>query len=55
MNRTELSNFLSVYRTSLSREIGRMVKENIIEPVGKDKIRILDLQALIDIEQTSYK
>lgn len=53
MNHTELSNFLGVYRTSLSREISRMENEKIIS-CSKGKIRILNLQALIDIESSSY-
>jgi CRP-like cAMP-binding protein len=52
-NRTELANFLGVYRTSLIHEIKKMCDEGLIS-VDKKQFRILDLQRLIDIELMSY-
>lgn len=54
MNRTELSNFLGVYRTSLSRELKHMEQQGIIR-CRQRILRILDLQALIEIENQSYE
>lgn len=54
MNRTELSNFLGIYRTSLSREIKRMEQCGIIS-CNHRNLKILNLQALIDIENQSYE
>jgi len=54
MSRTELSNFLGVYRTSLSREMKHMEKNGIIA-CNRRMVRILDAQALIDIENQSYE
>ena len=54
MNRTELSNFLGVYRTSLSREINRMIQKKIIS-CTQNSVSILDPQSLIQIEISSYE
>lgn len=54
MSRTELSNFLGVYRTSLSREFTRMEKCGIIS-CNRRNLTIRNLQALIDIENQSYE
>lgn len=54
MNRTELSNFLGIYRTSLSRELKHMEQQGIIS-YGQRTATILNLQALIDIENQSYE
>ncbi|MEI3085803.1 MAG: helix-turn-helix domain-containing protein [Oscillospiraceae bacterium] len=53
MNRTELSNFLGVYRTTLSRELSRMEREWLIR-TDRSLITILDYRKLLDIEMTSY-
>ena len=53
MNRTELSNFLGAYRTTLSRELSRMEREGLIRTEGS-LITILDYRKLLDIEMTSY-
>jgi CRP-like cAMP-binding protein len=53
MNRTELSSFLGVYRTSLSREFTKLSNAKLINCYG-NKVKILNLQALIDIETNSY-
>ena len=53
MNRTELANFLGVFRTTLSREMARMARAGIIRASGR-MIDILDYNALLDIEMNSY-
>lgn len=53
MNRTELANFLGIYRTSLSRELTRMEQQGILSCHGR-KVIILNPQELIDIETLSY-
>ena len=56
MNRTELANYLSVYRTTLSRELTRMIGAGIITLtpcVGGSMLRILRPEALIEIEKDS--
>lgn len=45
LNREELADFLNVSRPSMSRELGKMRDDGIIE-FYKDSIRILDLNAL---------
>jgi CRP-like cAMP-binding protein len=45
MNRNELADFLGVSRPSMSREMGRMRDEGVIE-FYRSSIRILDLEAL---------
>lgn len=47
LSREELADFLNVTRPSLSRELGNMCKEGILEISGR-KIRILDPEALED-------
>lgn len=49
MNRDELADFLNVTRPSLSRELCAMRDEGLIE-FSKSKIKILDREALLDIE-----
>ena len=53
MNRTELSNFLGAYRTTLSRELSQMEREGLIR-TERSLITILDYRKLLDIEMTSY-
>lgn len=53
MNRTELASFLGVYRTSLSREFTKLQNKMLID-YDCNRVRIIDLQALIDIESNSY-
>ncbi|MDQ0153694.1 CRP-like cAMP-binding protein [Moryella indoligenes] len=53
MNRTELSNFLGTYRTTLSRELSRMEREGLIR-TERSLITILDYRKLLDIEMMSY-
>jgi len=52
MNRTELANFLGVYRTSLSRELRRMTERGLIACRGSE-VTIKNLPALIDLEVNS--
>ncbi len=47
MNRNDLAEFLNVTRPSLSRELGRMKEENIID-YYKSTVKILDLSRLND-------
>ena len=53
MNRTELSNFLGAYRTTLSRELSRMERDGLIR-TERSLITILDYKRLLDIEMMSY-
>lgn len=45
MNRNELADFLNVSRPSMSRELGRMKEEGIID-YNKNTFRVIDLEAL---------
>lgn len=47
MNRNELSDFLNVSRPSMSRELGRMKDEGLID-FHKQTFKILDMEALKD-------
>lgn len=44
-NRQEMADVLNVSRTSLSRELGRLQDEKIIEFEGK-KVKLLDVKAI---------
>jgi len=50
MNRNELADFLNVSRPSLSREMGRMRDEGLIE-FHKSSVRLKDVEALKDMIQ----
>ncbi|MDR1755263.1 MAG: Crp/Fnr family transcriptional regulator [Eubacterium sp.] len=53
-NRTELADFLGVYRTSLSRILNGLCKERIIT-LNKTRVEIMDLDRHIRIELESYR
>lgn len=48
LNREEMADFLAVSRPSLSRELGKLRDEKVID-FFKESIRILDLEALIEL------
>ena len=48
MNREQLASYLGTVRPSLSRELGKMKEDGIIE-ISKDLIKIIDREALEDI------
>ncbi len=53
-NRSELADYLSMYRTSLSRELKRFADTGVIR-LHRSLVDILDLEALIAIERDSYE
>lgn len=48
-NRQEMADVLNVSRTALSRELGRLTKEGILEIKGR-QVKILNLQAIEDYD-----
>jgi CRP-like cAMP-binding protein len=53
-NRSDLADYLGMYRTSLSREMKRFVDNGVVG-LNRHRVNILNLDHLILIERDSYK